>query len=90
MKAPMILDCTLRDGSYVNNFQFTEEDTEKISFDLDNAGFPYIEVGHGIGVGASEKGQYVAACSDVEYMRAANKAVNKINGECFAFLVWLI
>ena len=63
--------------SYVNNFQFTEEDTEKISFDLDNAGFPYIEVGHGIGVGASEKGQYVAACSDVEYMRAANKAVNK-------------
>ena len=77
MKAPMILDCTLRDGSYVNNFQFTEEDTEKISFDLDHAGFPYIEVGHGIGVGASEKGQYVAACSDVEYMRAANKAVNK-------------
>ena len=80
MKAPMILDCTLRDGSYVNNFQFTEEDTEKISFDLDNAGFPYIEVGHGIGVGASEKGQYVAACSDVEYMRAANKAVNTLKG----------
>ena len=53
MKAPMILDCTLRDGSYVNNFQFTEEDTENIPFDLDHAGFPYIEVGHGYGVGAS-------------------------------------
>ena len=23
-----ILDCTLRDGSYVNNFQFTKNDTK--------------------------------------------------------------
>ena len=75
MRAPMILDCTLRDGSYVNNFQFTEQDTAKISNDLDKAGFPYIEVGHGIGLGATEKGQYVAVCSDIEYMKAARKSV---------------
>mgnify|MGYP006079390367 FL=1 len=77
MKAPMILDCTLRDGSYVNNFQFTQKDTESISGDLDKAGFPYIEVGHGIGLGATEKGPHKAACSDIQYMRAARKSVKK-------------
>ena len=29
-----ILDCTLRDGSYVNNFQFTKNDTKKILIGL--------------------------------------------------------
>ena len=77
MKAPKILDCTLRDGSYVNDFQFTAKDTEKISHELDKAGFPYIEVGHGVGLGASEKGKNIAAASDIEYMQAAAKAVNR-------------
>ena len=75
MKAPMILDCTLRDGSYVNNFQFSKDETSEISRDLDKAGFQYIEVGHGIGLGATERGQYVAACSDEEYMKAASESV---------------
>ena len=56
----MILDCTLRDGSYVNNFQFSKDETSEISRDLDKAGFQYIEVGHGIGLGVTERGQYVA------------------------------
>jgi 4-hydroxy-2-oxovalerate aldolase len=71
LKSPMFLECTLRDGSYVIDFQFTVESTESIGSALDLAGFPYIEVGHGIGLGASDLGQHVAAASDIEYMQAA-------------------
>ena len=67
-----ILDCTLRDGSYVNDFGFTAEFTRQLSRELDDLGFPYIEVGHGVGLGASDKGYGVAACSDAEYMEAAH------------------
>lgn len=77
-KSPKILDCTLRDGSYVIKFQFTAEDTRDISEALDELGFPYIEVGHGIGLGASENTQWVAAESDEDYMKAASEAV-KVN-----------
>lgn len=73
--APKILDCTLRDGSYAINFQFSQSETARIAGRLDALGFPLIEVGHGIGLGASEKGLGVAAASDVEYMRAAGSAV---------------
>lgn len=75
MRTPKILDCTLRDGSYTINFQFTALDTENIASELDGAGFPYIEVGHGIGLGATEQGKAIAAASDIEYMQAASKAV---------------
>ena len=75
MRTPKILDCTLRDGSYVVDFQFTAADTRNISRELDEAGFPYIEVGHGVGLGASENGKNIAAASDVEYMQAAAEAV---------------
>jgi 4-hydroxy-2-oxovalerate aldolase len=77
MQTSKILDCTLRDGSYVIDFQFTAADTENIAYQLDQVGFPYIEVGHGVGLGASERGKNIAAASDVEYMQAAAKAVNR-------------
>jgi len=77
MVAPKILDCTLRDGSYVIDFQFTAVDTENIARELDDVGFPYIEVGHGVGLGATEHGKNIAAASDIEYMQAAAKAVKR-------------
>ena len=77
MSAPKILDCTLRDGSYVIDFQFTAADTENIAHALDEAGFPYIEVGHGVGLGASEQGKNIAAATDIEYMQAAAKSVKQ-------------
>ncbi len=77
MHCPDILECTLRDGSYAIDFQFTAVDTESIGRALDLAGFPYIEVGHGIGLGASEQGRNVAAASDLEYMRAAARSIGK-------------
>jgi isopropylmalate/homocitrate/citramalate synthase len=50
--APKILECTLRDGSYVIDFQFTAAETFRIARRLDELGFPLIETGHGIGLGA--------------------------------------
>ncbi len=65
-----ILDCTIRDGSYVVDFQMTKEDTFVVTKGLTGAGIRHIEVGHGLGLNASQtKGK--AAESDVDYIRAA-------------------
>jgi 4-hydroxy 2-oxovalerate aldolase len=74
---PAILECTLRDGSYAVDFQFNAEDTRRIAARLDKVGFPLIEVGHGAGLGASERGMGHAAASDEEYMEAASAAVRR-------------
>jgi isopropylmalate/homocitrate/citramalate synthase len=59
-----ILDCTLRDGSYVNNFQFSASETYNLVKSLDGSGIDMIEVGHGIGLGASRGGYTRALESD--------------------------
>ncbi len=70
--APAILDCTLRDGSYAINFQFTAADTRTIAKALEQAGIEWIEIGHGVGLGASEAGFGQAAASDEAYMQAVS------------------
>jgi 4-hydroxy 2-oxovalerate aldolase len=75
MKKPRILDTTLRDGSYVINFQFTARDTAIIASKLEEAGFELIEVGHGVGLGASEAGHGKAAETDEAYLKATADAV---------------
>lgn len=71
-----VLDCTLRDGSYVNGFQFTLRDTKRIVHALDTSGISMIEIGHGLGLGASRKGgPYEAAASDEQYLQAAAEVV---------------
>ena len=62
-----ILDCTLRDGSYVNNFCFSYNDTKQICDSLEKSGVKYIEIGHGLGLGASRSTKYVAKESDTMY-----------------------
>lgn len=47
-----ILDCTCRDGSYVNG-GFEPTDTYIIAKALDEAGIPFIEVGPGMGLGST-------------------------------------
>ncbi len=70
-----ILDTTLRDGSYAINFNFTARDTAIISKKLEEAGIPYIEIGHGVGFNGSEKhGQ--ALESDEAYLKAAAEALS--------------
>lgn len=70
-----ILDCTLRDGSYVIDFQFTARDTALIGAALQGAGVKLIEIGHGIGMGASARGKGKAAASDEEYCQAAASTI---------------
>ena len=77
LKTPKLLDCTLRDGSYAINFQFTSDDTSVICKDLEIAGVEWIEIGHGVGLCASQLGYGYAAESDVAYMKAAASVLTK-------------
>jgi 4-hydroxy 2-oxovalerate aldolase len=71
-----ILDCTIRDGSYVVDYQFTLEDTAVISRGLAAAGIRHIEVGHGLGLNAQNCGKGNAAITDIEYITAARSAAS--------------
>ncbi len=73
---PVILDTTIRDGSYAVNFQYTDDDLRKIIGDLDGAGIPYIEIGHGVTIGATPA-QGQAAQTDEEYFRVGRSVVRK-------------
>ena len=79
-----ILDTTLRDGSYLINFGFTAGQTSTISAALDGAGIDLIEVGHGVGLNASDAGQGQAAETDQAYMAAAAKVVTRGKWGMFA------
>ncbi len=72
-----ILECTLRDGAYAIDFQFTAEDTRNICKALEEAGFLKIEIGHGLGLGASGPQCGVAAATDEEYIDAAASVLKK-------------
>lgn len=77
MKPFQIMDVTLRDGSYQINFQFSNADVHRIGGELDKIGIPFIEIGHGQGIGASEAGQGKALHTDEEYLSQAKKSIHK-------------
>lgn len=68
---PLLLDCTLRDGSYAVNFQFTKRDTIRLCQALEQSGLKMIEIGHGLGLGASSPRYGVAFEADEVYLEAA-------------------
>jgi 4-hydroxy 2-oxovalerate aldolase len=77
MKNLNLLDVTLRDGSYAINFSFSASDTRIICKELEDVGFKYIEVGHGVGLNASGAQYGKAAQTDEEYMHAAESVLKK-------------
>jgi 4-hydroxy 2-oxovalerate aldolase len=77
MRTSRIMDVTLRDGSYAINFQFTAADTAIIGGALDQAGFDLIEVGHGVGLHASEAGHGEAVERDEAYLKAAAESITR-------------
>ena len=79
-----ILDTTLRDGSNAINFQFNRELTQKILSDLEKGGIEWIEMGHGLGLGATKKCGKPAPLSDEEYMDLAKSILKKAN---FGFII---
>ena len=80
-----ILDCTLRDSGYVINFQFTARDVRNICEGLDKAGVTMIEVGHGLGLGASSPRHGIAFETDAEYIETAVAA--RTNAKIGAFFI---
>jgi 4-hydroxy 2-oxovalerate aldolase len=78
-----ILETTLRDGNYVVDFQFTARDTGWLAGRLEACGMNFIEIGHGLGIGASQVGA-AAAASDAEYIVAAKAAVDRAKIGMFA------
>ena len=78
-----VLDTTLRDGSYVINFQFTAADTALIASALEEAGVQLIELGHGVGLNASNKGYGVAAETDEAYLKAAAESIKSADWGMF-------
>lgn len=72
-----VLETTLRDGSYAVDFRFTSEDTARICSGLESVGFRYIEIGHGSGLRASERGLGHAAATDRAYLGAARDALTE-------------
>jgi 4-hydroxy-2-oxovalerate aldolase len=79
-----ILDSTLRDGSNAINFQFDRELTQKILSGLEKSGIEWIEMGHGLGLGATKKCGKPAPLSDEEYMDLAKSTLKKAN---FGFII---
>lgn len=70
-----IVENTLRDGSYVVDFQFTAKNTFEITGGLANLGFNMIEIGHGLGLGAWNNPKAgVSKESDEDYIKAARAA----------------
>lgn len=82
---PVILDCTIRDGSYAIDFKFTAADTALVAALLDEAGTQYIEIGHGLGLGASEAGKGVAPSRDLEVIELTRERVGR--GRIGAFFI---
>src|SRR5271165_2762350 len=78
-----ILECTLRDGSYAIDFKFTENDTAVLASVLGRLGFRWIEVGHGIGLGAARAGKGAMPASDERLIEAAKRAAPNALIGCF-------
>ncbi len=78
-----ILECTLRDGSYAVDFKFTENDTAILAGVLGRLGFRWIEVGHGVGLGAMKAGKGTMPTSDECLIEAAKRAAPNAQIGCF-------
>jgi 4-hydroxy-2-oxovalerate aldolase len=78
-----IMECTLRDGSYAVDFKFTESDTAVLAGVLGHLGFRWIEVGHGVGLGASQAGKGAMPASDERLIEAAKRAAPNAHIGCF-------
>ncbi|MCL1918696.1 MAG: 4-hydroxy-2-oxovalerate aldolase [Peptococcaceae bacterium] len=76
-KPPVILDTTLRDGSYAVHFCFSCTDQRRITTKLEDLGIDYIEIGHGMGLNASSYKNGVALQTDTEYLAEAQRSLKR-------------
>ena len=79
-----VLDCTLRDGGYVNNFAFGEGSTKKIISDLVDSGLEYVEVGFFRNTKSDTETTVFTSFSDVDDFFPTDKKDSKF----FAMIVY--
>lgn len=80
---PEILDTTIRDGSYAIDFQFTPQDTAFLCNVMEKAGVKYIEIGHGLGLGAN-RAYKDSNFKDEDYLESSRSSVkNSLIGMFF-------
>jgi len=72
LRTAQLLECTLRDGSYAVDYAFTAEQSASLAQALESAGVRWIEIGHGLGLGASDRGHGQSAATDREYCTAVD------------------
>jgi 4-hydroxy-2-oxovalerate aldolase len=71
-----IIENTIRDGSYTVNFQLSAVESNLIVKGLDELAFEYIEVGHGLGLGAGKSAATgLAKETDETYIKGAKSVV---------------
>lgn len=73
----LLYDVTLRDGSHALQHQLTKEQIITYAKLADSAGVDVVEVGHGIGLGASSLQIGKSLLSDKEMLTTARKYLNK-------------
>lgn len=72
-----LLDTTIRDGSYVIDFQFDKRDVALIVKGLDESNVPFIEIGHGLGLNAGSRQNMISFYSDEDYFKVVAPIVKK-------------
>jgi len=74
-----VLDPTIREVGFINNFNFTLEQVQEIAKSSEEAGTQWIEIGHGNGVGNTEMKH-----THEEYIKAAKQVLKKAKVSAFA------
>ncbi|MEU6347352.1 hypothetical protein ABZ883_41205 [Streptomyces sp. NPDC046977] len=78
-----ILDCTLRDGSYAVDFQFTESTIKSVLTGLEGAGVRFVELGHGLGLNAAERTPHPTRVSDARCFSIASETLTSASWGMF-------
>lgn len=74
---PTMIDCTLRDGSNAVDFNFDESTVRKILRGLERGGVRWIDLGHGLGLGAREKSGKPGILTEEQYLAIAGEELTQ-------------
>jgi len=74
---PIILDCTIRDGSYAVDFKFNRFDTDLLAKKIEDLGIEWIEIGHGLGLGAMQAGKGEMPDDEIDILKSVKNICKK-------------
>lgn len=79
----MVYDSTLRDGSHALDNSLTARQIEGYARLAEKAAIPFVEIGHGLGIGASSLQSGFSTLSDREIIEAALRGMDSKRMCCF-------